>query len=157
MVAAERPWFGVLDTGHDKPDIVLPPTKFWLIVTNTGRSPALAATFEFTSGIFKTFPKNPPYPKPAYHLDKLVVLPSTTMRTAEIVRAPFQGTEEEDIVAGKKTFYIYAFLHYKDPLTKQTHTTKYCAFWMPLVSTGLGNSTSATGSFGICPFYNEAD
>lgn len=157
MIAAERPWLEVLDIRHSDPDAVLPPSKYWLIVTNTGRSPALAATHQFTTGVFKTFPKNPPYRQSPLHPDKMVILPGVANSTDKINKVEFQGTEEQDVVAGRKTFYVYAILHYKDPLTKQTHTTKYCSFWIPLEMNGFGDPNRPTGSFALCSFYNDAD
>jgi hypothetical protein len=155
MIAAERPWLGIANIQHDKPDLVFPPSKFVLIATNTGKSPALGATFRLASHLFKTFPQKPPYPELGHKLDTLVVLPGVAVSTDPILKPKFTDTENNALIGGKQTYYVYAIIHYRDPLTKRTHTTKFCSFWVPYVS-GYGPD-NPTGIMATCPFYNEAD
>jgi hypothetical protein len=156
MAVAQRPWIGVLEMKHDKASMVSPPSRFWLIVTNTGKSPALEGSFKFECGAFKDFPANPPYRHAPKKADKLVLIPEARVATAPILKR-LTTDEEGDVATRRKTFYVYALIHYRDPLTKERHFTKFCAVWQPMEIEGFGDPDNPTGSFAMCPFYNDAN
>lgn len=143
----QRAWLGVV-SGTELSIQENNPVMFQFVVTNSGKSPALASTKIMAKSFrgSEFVPEYPPSPEdlPHYGGVGLVMpgmqIPLTTQRTNPVTREAI-----EELRTGHMVLYIYGEITYKD-IFNQPHYTHFCVFVHPTLD-----------RVSFCKTYNDAN
>lgn len=148
VVESDRPWLGIV---IDISDFVAGHTpKKNLTVVNSGRRPALISKLTSDGDYFTNMSENPPYREE--HPNQLLIVPGLHFESNVDL---FQSGKLEpqlldDLNRGRRRFFSYAKVEYRDVRSGKKHFTHACVTYHPAT---LG----AAAQFAGCDIYNKGN